>query len=218
MPCVRCVGAFKKCTGVTPLRERVLEAFDAQYSWWARKEKGEASLVGILKVRCSLDELCSQEVPLVPHVMHMGRDEAFHIMSYKLRATEVLMGIVVTNSEKEVLMDTNFIMPTQHAPAGGGEPVPLRCQHCDARYADKRCSLCHVAFYCGNDCSHTAWNGGHRKECKALRRVAKEAAMVAPAALDAGAAGAAAGAGAAGAGAAGAVCGNCGNCGGDTVH
>jgi hypothetical protein len=32
----------------------------------------------------------------------------------------------------------------------------------------KRCSRCHVAWYCGTACSHADWRAGHSKMCKVL--------------------------------------------------
>jgi hypothetical protein len=32
----------------------------------------------------------------------------------------------------------------------------------------KRCSGCHVAWYCGAACQHADWRAGHSKVCKAL--------------------------------------------------
>lgn len=46
------------------------------------------------------------------------------------------------------------------------------CNKCAAT-ASRRCSGCHVTWYCGKDCQLGDWSdGGHKKECKLLNQVA----------------------------------------------
>mmetsp|Transcript_25187 Transcript_25187/g.65073 ORF Transcript_25187/g.65073 Transcript_25187/m.65073 type:complete len:329 (+) Transcript_25187:113-1099(+) len=44
--------------------------------------------------------------------------------------------------------------------------VPQHSAHARLR----ACSGCNVALYCSADCQRAGWNGGHRMECKLLRR------------------------------------------------
>lgn len=69
------------------------------------------------------------------------------------------------------------------APDGGyGTPRPrpetaltkYECAACDAVCATKVCTGCRVIRYCSKECSRSHWKtGGHKKECKKLKRSAK---------------------------------------------
>ncbi|XP_009764587.1 histone-lysine N-methyltransferase ASHR1 isoform X2 [Nicotiana sylvestris] len=48
-----------------------------------------------------------------------------------------------------------------------------KCEWCFTSTNLKRCSACHVVYYCGNTCQKSDWKL-HRVECKALSKVDKE--------------------------------------------
>ncbi|KAK4370441.1 hypothetical protein RND71_009916 [Anisodus tanguticus] len=48
-----------------------------------------------------------------------------------------------------------------------------KCERCFTSTNLKKCSACHVVYYCGNTCQKSEWKL-HRVECKALSKVGKE--------------------------------------------
>ena len=54
---------------------------------------------------------------------------------------------------------------------------PGTCDRCGLAAADlKQCAGCKTAVYCSRDCQAAAWGGGHKAECKAIKKRAQAAA------------------------------------------
>lgn len=65
-----------------------------------------------------------------------------------------------------------------------GLMVETTCDRCGLAAADlKQCAGCKTAVYCSRDCQAAAWGGGHKAECKAIKKRAQAAARATASAL-----------------------------------